>query len=66
MAPGSILVGLAKRNGGVMARKARIEFAGALYHVLVRWDRREGDFADEENCGATIAVAEPRVDGPPA
>lgn len=30
-----------------MARKARVEFAGAVYHVLDRGDRREAIFADE-------------------
>ena len=30
-----------------MARKARVEFAGALYHVLDRGDRREVIFRDE-------------------
>ena len=30
-----------------MARKAPVEFGGALYHVLDRGDRREAIFADE-------------------
>lgn len=30
-----------------MARKARVEFAGALYHVLDRGDRREAIFEDD-------------------
>ena len=39
-----------KRTAG-MARKARVEFEGALYHVLDRGHRREaiiGDDADPE------------------
>lgn len=32
-----------------MARKARVEFAGAVYHVLDRGDRREAIFRDEED-----------------
>jgi putative transposase len=31
-----------------MPRKARIEFPGAVYHVLDRGDRREAIFADDE------------------
>ena len=30
-----------------MARKARVEFAGARYHLLDRGDRREAIFRDE-------------------
>ncbi len=30
-----------------MVRKARVEFAGAIYHVLDRGDRREGIFRDD-------------------
>ena len=32
-----------------MARKARVEFAGAVYHVLDRGDRREAIFRDEQD-----------------
>jgi REP element-mobilizing transposase RayT len=32
-----------------MARKARIPFPGALYHVLDRGDRREAIFHDDED-----------------
>lgn len=32
-----------------MARKARVEFEGALYHVLERGDRREAIVRDEED-----------------
>lgn len=32
-----------------MARKLRIEFAGALYHVTSRGNRREGVFADDHD-----------------
>ena len=31
----------------VMARKARVEFAGAVDHVLDRGDRREAIFQDD-------------------
>lgn len=30
-----------------MARKARVEFAGAIYHLLDRGDRREAVFKDD-------------------
>ncbi len=30
-----------------MARKARVEFEGAVYHVLDRGDRREAIFEDD-------------------
>ena len=30
-----------------MARKTRVEFAGAVYHVLDRGDRREAIFKDD-------------------
>ena len=30
-----------------MARKARVEFAGAVYHILDRGDRREEIFCDD-------------------
>jgi putative transposase len=32
-----------------MARPLRLEFAGALYHVTSRWDRREDIFVDDED-----------------
>jgi len=32
-----------------MARKARVEFAGALYHVLGRGDRREDIFRGDDD-----------------
>jgi putative transposase len=32
-----------------MARKARIEFAGAVYHVISRRDRREVIYQDDED-----------------
>ena len=43
-----------------MARKARVEFAGALYHLLDRGDRQEAIFhddADRELFLATLAQA---------
>ena len=30
-----------------MPRKLRIEYAGAMYHVMSRGDRREGIFLDD-------------------
>ena len=32
-----------------MARPLRIEFAGALYHITSRGDRREAIFEDDED-----------------
>jgi len=32
-----------------MARKVRVEFAGAIYHVINRGDRQEAIFRDEQD-----------------
>ena len=32
-----------------MARKLRVQYPGAIYHVMNRGDRRETIFADEED-----------------
>jgi REP element-mobilizing transposase RayT len=32
-----------------MARQLRIEYAGAIYHVMSRGDRREAIFLDDED-----------------
>ena len=37
-----------------MARKARVEFVGAVYHVLDRGDRREAIFADDADRGTFL------------
>src|SRR5688572_8089482 len=34
---------------GGMARKVRVEYSGAIYHVLNRGDRREPIFKDDED-----------------
>jgi putative transposase len=34
---------------GVMARKLRVEYPGAVYHVPSRGDRREASFKDDED-----------------
>ena len=34
---------------GPMPRKLRIQYAGAIYHVMNRGDRREAIFADEHD-----------------
>jgi putative transposase len=39
-----------------MARKARAEFAGAVYHVLDRGDRREAIFRDDRDREAFLAT----------
>ena len=41
-----------------MARKARVEFAGAIYHVLDRGDRREAIFEDDEDRREFIGLRE--------
>jgi hypothetical protein len=33
-----------------MARKLRVEYAGAIYHVMNRGDRRELIFIDDADC----------------
>jgi len=39
-----------------MPRQIRIEFPGALYHVMARGDRREPIFLDDEDCGSFLKV----------
>jgi putative transposase len=39
-----------------MSRPLRIEFAGALYHVTSRGDRRESIFVDDEDRRALLGV----------
>ena len=39
-----------------MARKARVEFPGAIYHVLDRGDRREAIFRDDSDRGRFLAT----------
>ena len=39
-----------------MARPLRIEFAGALYHITSRGDRREAIFEDDEDRERFLAV----------
>ena len=41
-----------------MSRPLRIEFAGAVYHVTSRGDRREAIFEDDEDREALLAVLE--------
>ncbi len=33
-----------------MARKLRIQYPGAMYHVMNRGDRREAIFKDDQDC----------------
>ncbi|MEN8129359.1 MAG: transposase, partial [Pseudomonadota bacterium] len=39
-----------------MARPLRLEYAGALYHVTSRGDRREDIYRDDEDREAWLAV----------
>jgi hypothetical protein len=39
-----------------MARPLRIEFAGALYHITSRGDRREAIFEDDDNRDRFLGV----------
>ena len=39
-----------------MARKLRVEYAGAVYHVLNRGDRREAIFRDDADREAFLAA----------
>jgi hypothetical protein len=41
-----------------MARKTRIEFPGAFYHVLDRGDRREAIYEDDEDRRAFLGTLE--------
>jgi putative transposase len=45
-----------------MSRPLRIEFAGAVYHVTARGDRRESIFADDEDRVALLATVEQGLD----
>ena len=42
------------RHEWVMPRQVRIEFAGAMYHVMTRGDRREAIVQDDEDRGAFL------------
>ena len=39
-----------------MARKLRVEYEGAIYHVMNRGDRREAIFLDEEDRKAFLTT----------
>jgi len=39
-----------------MPRKLRVEYEGAIYHVMNRGDRREPIFKDEEDCERFVAT----------
>jgi putative transposase len=39
-----------------MARKPRIEFTGAFYHVIIRGNQRQTIFRDEADCGKFLKV----------
>ena len=39
-----------------MPRQIRIEFPGALYHVMARGDRREPIFLDDEDCDSFLNI----------
>jgi REP element-mobilizing transposase RayT len=39
-----------------MARKVRVEFEGAVYHVMCRGDRRENIFEDDVDRGRFLAT----------
>jgi len=45
-----------KRRGPspVMARKLRVEYSGAIYHVMSRGDRREPIFTDDADRGRFV------------
>ena len=40
-----------------MARKLRVQYVGAVYHVMKRGDRREPIFKDEEDRGRFLGNA---------
>ena len=39
-----------------MPRKLRVEYPGAIYHVMNRGDRREPIFEDDEDRGCFLAT----------
>jgi len=41
-----------------MSRPLRLEYAGALYHITSRGDRREAIYEDDNDRSAFIAVLE--------
>ena len=40
-----------------MARSVRIEYAGAVYHVMCRGDRREAIYRDDEDRELSVTTA---------
>ena len=46
---------------GLMARMPRVEFDGALYHLLCRGDRREAIFLDERDSAKPIQPSRSRT-----
>jgi len=43
-------------NLGLMPRKLRVQYPGAIYHVMKRGDRREAIFADDEDRRGFVAA----------
>ena len=41
-----------------MPRKLRVEYAGAIYHLMNRGDRREPFFKDDEYCRCFLKTLE--------
>jgi hypothetical protein len=41
-----------------MARKIRIQYPGAVYHVMNRWDRRETVFKEGQDCEVLLRKLE--------
>ena len=48
-----------------MARSLRIEFPGALYHVIVRGNQKQDIFLDDEDRGAFLERDRPLLLGDP-
>ena len=46
------------RDSGNMPRQVRIQFPGAVYHVMARGDRREAIFLDDEDRRMFLKVLE--------
>ena len=47
-----------------MARKLRIQYPGAMYHVMNRGDRREAIFQDDQDRQGFLSTLEETCDDP--
>ncbi len=51
-----VLIYFVGKAGCGMARKLRVEYPGAIYHLINRGDRREAIFKDDADCQRFLDV----------